>query len=391
MKTKLSLAVACVLLCGSSLMAEDNTSVSTPTSSLSIFSDIDKALSESLVSGEFLLHTQYADKAYEGNNGFDSDKGSGFLSGSFNILFSTGKLYDFNINMGARGSHALLQKEDGYGYNKHDHDTAILHTANLAYYNKYVDVVFGRQKLDLAWINSYNEALVGTTKIIPGAVISVGYTNRYSYTDDDKPILAFTRIDQEGMFFIDGTYTGILDGLSINPYIYYRNDLSAWVGVRGDYDTKIGAGSKDIKVGGTVHVVHSKEEEDYVDDASLLHLEGRGSFYGVDATLGVINTWASVSNIRETGEHISPFAYGGCQLFSYDALSVYTSANYAWQDIRFRGVYSYTKGDENFAVHQLELSANYPVAKHLDAKAYITHAQGDIDYDQILLGALYSF
>jgi hypothetical protein len=352
----------------------------------SAFAQLDGVLQNSLISGEFSLHMQYGDKAIEGNNGFDKDDDYAFMSGFFNILYSTGKLYDTNINMGASGKHAFWQIDDGFGYADGAHTKAVIHTANIAYSNQYFDAVFGRQKLNLVWFDSYGEALAGTIKIIPDATIKVGYATRFSILDDDKPLFKFMKIKEHGVFFADGIYKTPLKGLFVNPYLYYSHDSSAWTGVKVDYDTVV----NDFKTGGTVHAAYSKEEEDGMDNSYLLHLEGRGSFYDIDAALGIIKAFNDVGNMKTTGEHIKPFEYGGCQVFNYDAFTVYTTADYRFKDFLFRGVYGYTTFEENSA-HQLEISANYDITKHFKAKTYITHARGDIEYNQVILGATYTF
>jgi hypothetical protein len=369
MKIKMSLAVA-VLLTNSALFA-DSTSILDTLKNSTINGDL----------GIYIKQTKYDDH----NNGYGS--------GSFNLGYSTDSFYGFKLSAGSRANHAFWDNGGEYAPNA----KTILHTANIAYSHQYFDVIFGRQEItNLDWIINFHEALVGVIKVAPDTTITVAYSQRIADANYDAPLRTFQKIGEDGTFFEDGLFAidakwrGI-DGLVVNPFIYYANDVVTWAGARVDYDKTF----SDFSVSGTAQYTQGKEK--FGDDSSILHLEARGSFIGIDAYLGFVKTDKNggSGNIVRAGETLNRFE-DGAQLFKENAKTVYLGASYEFKDFVFNAIYGYTQYYSNSKFNDLELGTTYSLNDNLALEGLLILTSGNdeagyADYTKVILGAVYSF
>jgi hypothetical protein len=375
-RVKLSLVSVC-LLAGSALLA-DSTSIA-------------DALKNGKINGEFALYANYADVDHSDNNGIGV--------GSFNLGFTTDPFYDVRLDLGSRANHVLWEVD---GIEDRSNAKAVLHTANLAYLNQYVDVVLGRQEINLNWASDFHEALVGVVKVIPDTTLVVGYTQRYAIATYDDPLITFstkTELGDDGALVVDAKWSGF-EGLVVNPFIYYAKDVAAWAGFRTDYDHNFGS----FSVGGTIQYTQSKEEVDYVDDGSFLQIEARGSFIGINSKLGVFKADkdGGIGSIAAAGNNVNPFVKG-CQIKAPDAQTIYLGASYEFQGFEFSGLYGYTEYGFVGEFHELDLVTKYNLNKNLALKGAIVIGEsndvggikdddyGDSGFRLLTLGAVYSF
>ncbi|MDR1615150.1 MAG: Opr family porin [Campylobacteraceae bacterium] len=360
MKVKISFAVA-VLFVNSALLADSTTIVD--------------ALKNGKINGEFFLYAEQADVS-DGDN-------YGFGSGSFDLGFKTDSLYDFTFSVGSRANHKFWKIHSGdYPQNT----KAILHTANIAYSHPHLDVLFGRQEINLNWVSDFHEALVLVGKGIPYTTIVAGYTQRIAVADGDQPLRDFDKIGDSGAFVIDAKYEGIKD-IVLNPYVYYAEDIAAWTGVKATYDADFG----EFQLGGTLQ--YARSDEDTGEDGSFLQAEARGTFGGVNAALGFMKTDkdGGVGSMNAIGENIN-FFEDGEQIFNLDADTFYISLNSKWNRFVFGGIFGSTDYDGG-KMREFDLTVSYDLNNNLNLYgAFVNgNGEGDNDYNKILAQAVYSF
>ncbi|MDR2081032.1 MAG: Opr family porin [Campylobacteraceae bacterium] len=359
MKIKISLISAC-LLTGSALFADST--------------NIVDALKNGKINGEFFIYAEQSDIKNADNQGFGS--------GSFDLGFTTDSLYGFTLDVGSRANHAFWEI-DGGEYTQNS--KAVLHTANIAYSHPHLDVILGRQKLNLEWAEDFHEALVGVVKAFPYTTIVVGYTQRAAIADGDQPLSAFEKIGDDGAFVVDAKYEGI-EYLVLNPYIYYANDVALWTGAKAAYDGDFG----EFKIGGTLQYVLS--DEDTGNDGSFLQAEARGTFANVNAFLGFFKTDkdGGIGSINAIGD-IDIFEDGE-QIYEIDAQTFYLGANGSWNRFKFGGIFGSTEYDGG-KMRELDLSIAYDLTEHLNLSAVFVNGNGDRDndYNKISAQAVYSF
>ncbi|MDR2342711.1 MAG: Opr family porin [Campylobacteraceae bacterium] len=365
MKVKISLAVAALLT--NSVLFADSTSIA-------------DALKNGAVNGEFVFYAKQVN-VKDGDN-------VGFGSGSFNLGYSTDSFYDVKLSVGSRANHAFWEVNDG------DYDgtaKAVLHTANLAYSHQYFDVVFGRQEINLNWASDFHEALVGVVKVVPDTTIILGYTQRKADVDYDAPLEAFGKLGDSGAFVVDAKWNGV-EGLVVNPFVYYANKVATWVGARVDYDKSF----SDFSVGSTAQ--YTQSSEDNGEDGSLLHLEARGSVIGINAKLGFIQTDKNggIGSINAAGDNVNPFEEGS-QVFETDAQTIYFGASYDVKDFALSGLYGYTKSG-NAKFNEFDFVVGYNLNSNLLLEGSFVFGSGDnlgdygeSDYTKFAIGAVYSF
>jgi hypothetical protein len=361
MRVKISIISACLLAGGSALLADS--------------ANIADALKNGKINGEFFIYAEQSDIKGADNEGFGS--------GSFNLGFTTDSLYGFTFDVGSRANHAFWEI-DGGEYTQSA--KAVLHTANIAYSHPHLDVILGRQKIELEWIENYHEALVAVAKGIPYTTITAGYTQRAATADGDQPLSSFAKIGDNGAFVVDAKYEGIQD-LVLNPYVYYANDIALWTGAKAAYDGDFG----EFKIGGTLQYVQSKEDEG--EDGSFLQAEARGTFAGVNAFLGFLKTDkdGGAGSITALGDNIDIFEDGE-QIFRIDAKTFYLGANGAWNRFKFGGVFGSTEYSGG-KMRELDLTIGYDLTDNLNISgAFINgNGEGDNDYNKVTAQAVYSF
>jgi hypothetical protein len=358
-KVKVSL-VAAALLANSALFAESTS--------------LADALKNGVVSGEFSVYAQ---------NAFQDPKDEGFALGSFNLGYSTDSFYGVKLSVGSRANHAFWES------NASAYDSsvkAVLHTANLAYSHQYFDVVLGRQEINLNWASDFHEALVGVIKAVPDTAIVVGYTQRKAEVDYDAPLAGFGKLGEDGAFVVDAKWSGI-EGLAVNPFVYFVPDVATWFGARADYDKTIG----DFSLGGTAQYTQSIEDDKNKEDGSFLHLEARVAFAGLSAKLGFALTGkdGGVGSINAAGDNVNPFEDGE-QLLKADATTIYFGASYNFSGFEVSGLYGLT--DAGNDINEFDLLVGYNLNDALALQGGVVYVdKGDDDTTTAKLGAIYKF
>jgi hypothetical protein len=365
MNIKMSLAAAS-LLAGTVLLADSTT--------------ITDALKNGTFGADLSLYGEYSDIKHIDNQGFGS--------GSFNMFFSTDAFYGVTVSAGSRANHAFWEIDGGEYIQA---DKAVLHTANVAYTHKYFDAILGRQEINLNWVSDFHEALVGVLKIVPDTTIIAGYTQRKATADFDSPLVPFDKLGEDGALVVDATWSGrgVVEGLKVNPFVYYVHHLSTWAGAKVDYDKKF----TDFAVGGTIQYTQSDEDGNRKDN-SFLQLEARGSFIGIGAKLGYFKADkdGGANTIIAAGENVNPFEDGD-YIFEVDANTFYLGATYDFQDFAFSALYGYTKYDADGKFNELDLGVGYKLSDNLALQGFLINGDGNQndDYIKVTLGATYTF
>ena len=364
MKIKISLAAAAILT-GTALFA-DSTSLA-------------DALKNGAFQGDLGLYTEYS-------NVKDADN-LGFSSASFNMLFSTDRFYGFQANVGSRANHAF-HEVDGNEY--FQEDKAVLHTANIGYSNDYIDVVLGRQEINLNWVSDFHEALVGVFKGVPDTTIIAAYTQRMAVANYDEPLSRFERLGDDGAYVVDAQWNGV-DGLNVNPFVYHVPDIATWFGAKVDYDKEF----ENFAFGGTLQ--YTQSDEDVGEDGSFLQVEARGSIDSLNAKVGYFKTDkdAGAGSIGAAGENVNPFEDGD-QIFLSDAKTFYAGADYEIGNLSLIALYGYTKYANDGKFHEFDLGVGYALSENLNIEGFVVIGDDNNggysqDYSKVTLGAIYSF
>jgi hypothetical protein len=119
------------------------------------------------------------------NKQFDSPSDDkNFSTGIVNLTLENKFNDELKINLGFRTNQKLYQT-DNY-YDDTHKETSIFYDGNITYENDVVNVIVGRQWIDMEWLGYIHEAALATLKMIPDTSVTVGYTSRISFTDEDE-------------------------------------------------------------------------------------------------------------------------------------------------------------------------------------------------------------
>ncbi|DAB33468.1 MAG TPA: hypothetical protein CFH82_10285 [Sulfurospirillum sp. UBA12182] len=363
MKKMLSLAaVACLMITGA--MAED----------------LSEAFKNGKVSGDVVLHAER-----QNNNGTTLD--AGFTNGSLGLSYETGEYKSFKASVGFRANSDFSEEEDGdFGG---DETKALLHTANISYSSEFIDVIVGRQEIDLEWMGDFHEAYVAVVKPVANLAFVLGYSDKYAVADADAELEKFTKIGTDGAYVLDVKYSGI-EGLGLNAYYYSANDIADWYGAKVDYDTDM--------FGATAHYASSNVDALVApEDGSILHVEARGNFADFGLKAGYISTDkdTGVDGImNNVGDNISPFEDGN-QVYVADSDTYYFGASYAIAGVELGAIYGESKyGTTNAKEKEFNFTADYGVTDELSLGLLfvdVSAEDSNDDYNRIGFTATYAF
>lgn len=361
---KISVAASGLLLSGT-LMAEGL--------------NIEEAFKNGKINGDITLYSENVS-----NSG--SNKDSGFSNGSVGLNFKTQSFDGFKVSLGFRANHKFSEKEDG-DYSDGSDPKAVMSIANISYENENIDIIAGRQEVDLEWMGDFHEAVVGVIKTIPDTTITLGHTNRKMEVKADEALARMERINSDkGASVIDVKYEGI-QGLAINPYYYKTKEIAQWYGVKIDFDTE--------DFGITAHSAKSSEKVAGADDGAISHLELRGNVSALNLAAGYITTDknGAIGSMDAIGDNINPLEDGN-QVYASNADTTYLSAALEINGVALSAIYGTTDYGTNSNEKELDITAEYAIADNLSLSAvYVdVYAQSaDDDYDKLALTLAYSF
>ena len=346
-------------------------------SSSVVADELSEALKSGAVNADIVLYTER-----QNNNGVTPD--AGFTSGSFGLGYETKAYKGFKLSAGFRANHDFSEVEDG------DYDTggpkALLHTANISYSSDLVDVILGRQEIDLEWMGDFHEAYVAVVKPIEGLAIVGGYSDKVAVADADAELVDFAKFNgSDGAYVLDVKYEGI-EGLGLNAYYYSANNIANWYGAKVDYDTDM--------FGATAH--YASSDEDTGNDGSIFHLEARGAFAQLSLNAGYISTDndVGVGSMAALGDNISPLEDGN-QVYVADADTFYIGAGYAIAGVELGAIYGQTKyAASDDKEKELNFTVDYGITDKLSVGALFVDVDAQSsadDYNRFSFTATYAF
>ena len=340
--------------------------------------NIKKAFTDGKVSGDIVLYGEQ-----QNNSGINND--SGFTMGSIGLGYETIDYNGLKVSLAFRGNHDFSEIEDG-DYNNIDQPTAILHTANISYTNKYITLILGRQEIDLEWMEDFHEAYVGVINAIPDTTITLGHTDRIAVADIDAPLEKFSKINgSNGANVLDLKYEGIKN-LALNTYYYNVPDIADWYGIKIDYNTDM--------FGGTIHYAGSDEDVSTTDNGSILAAEVRSSFNKFDLNLGYISTDkdAGIGSMDTVGDNINPLEDGN-QVYQSDANTMYLGVGYKLDKLALNAMYGRTKYNSDNE-NEINIGAEYGINDDFSVGAIFINVDAensDDDYNKLSFTANYTF
>lgn len=355
--------------------------------SADVSTDLKEAFANGKISGDIVLYGEQ-----QNNSGSNPD--AGFTMGSVGLGYETADFNGFKAALGFRGNHEFSEVEDN-DYDNADQPSAILHTANISYANKYVTLTLGRQEMDLEWMGDFHEAYVGVITAIPDTTITIAHSDRVAVADADGALEKFHEFSSDnGINVFDVKYEGI-EGLALNAYYYNAQDVVDWYGAKVDYD-------KDM-FGGTLHYTTSNEDVANAEDGSILAAEVRGNFSSVALTLGYITTDKDGGiggmnqnnydgSMATAGDNINPFEDGN-QVYQADADTYYFSVGYEIKSLTLSALYGSTDYGSD-SEDELNIAAEYGITDELSVGAVFVNVNAensDDDYNRFSFTASYAF
>jgi hypothetical protein len=234
-------------------------------------------------------------------------KDFGFLNSSLGLGLESEKHYGLSGSVAFRANHKINEKYKG---DASEAVGTLLTTANLAYENRFLTVVAGRQELELEWFEDYHQAVVTIANIEDKTEMIAAYSQKIADADDDE-VSAFEKIGSDGAFVLD-IKNSSLENVALNPYYMSVPKMFDALGLKVDFDND--------DYGMTVHYAQSDEKDSEMIDGNIWNLEARAKFGDFKLHYGFIKTDKNggIGSLDEMGDHINPLEDG-----EYEINSVY--------------------------------------------------------------------
>lgn len=306
-----------------------------------------------------------------------------FSTGIVNLTLENKFNDELKVNLGFRTNQKLYQT-DNY-YDDTHKETSILYDGNITYENDLVNVIVGRQLIDMEWLGYIHEAALATLKTIPDTLVTVGYTSRISFTDEDE-IGTFNKdFGDAGAYIFNTNYQGIKD-TSAELFYFDAPDLFNAYGLKLDYTNSV--------FGLTGRYAQTNEQNSNVD-GDVYHFEGRYTISDLNLKAGYLVTDkdGGAGSLRKLGGNLVPFFEEGYQIYEVDAKTAYFGADYIFNDLELIALYGQTDYRNNHA-DELNLKINYPITSKLTLSpvyANINSNESSYDYDIFKTYITYKF
>ena len=294
-----------------------------------------------------------------------------FSTGIVNLTLENKFNDELKVNLGFRTNQKLYQT-DNY-YDDTHKETSILYDGNLSYENDFVNLILGRQWIDMAWLGYIHEAALATLKTVPDTLITVGYTSRISYTDEDE-ISRFNKdFGDAGAYLFNTNYQGIKD-ITAELFYFDAPDLFDAYGTKIVYDNKI--------FGLTGSFAKTNEQNSTID-GEVYRLEAKYTIFDLDLKVGYFSTDkdGGAGSLTTLGGNEVGFFEEAYQMYENDAKTKYVGASYTFSNIEISTLYGQTDYVNNYA-NEFDLKLNYPITDKLTfSPTYVNINSDSSDYD----------
>lgn len=339
---------------------------------------VDEAFKNGKVSGDISVHHQ----AWDNGNG---NADSGFTAGTFGLNYSTDSFNGFTVNAGLRAAHKFGEEEND-NFKGDFEENSTMNVANISYANDMVSVTIGRQEIDLEWLGDFNEAVVVATSAIPNTTLVAGYTTRQAAVGNDE-LKKFADVTKDGAYVVDAKYEGI-SNVVLNPYYYSAKDVADFYGIKADFDTDM--------FGLTGHYATSSEKVAGKEDGSIMHVEARTAFAGLELAAGYVDTDkdAGTGSINAFGDNIDPTEELGDYVYAANTSTMYVTAGYEVAGIGLSALYASADNDTtNKTDKEFTVGAGYGITDSLSAELmYIDLSlESDTDKNKLVANLTYEF
>lgn len=336
----------------------------------------------------YLEQTRTDEKTDPGNT-----KSHGFAELSVDAKYLSDSYQGIKFGVGGILAAAPYEQEEGDWGDGEDDSGGILHTLHLGYYSDLLDVVVGRQEINLDWASDYFTAGVLTLKPVDKLAITGAYV--YNYTGDayyDGSIHRFEKINDDDGAFVVNVNFDVADGLTINPYAFYINDIATWLGGKVNFDND----QFGLTAGFTV------SDEDLNDeDGSVMWLEGRVAAGEATVKAGYVATDkdGGAGTIGGIGDNINPFEDGDQLLANVDGKTLYVGAEIEHGQLTVSallGLFENKTASKN-KQNELDVGLNFAINDQIALDGKFVYAfngkEGykDEDYASVRLAAIFSY
>ena len=214
MKNKFSLVTCAAILSISSAYADSST--------------INKAFENGKTSGDISAYTVKNSKT-------SPNKDTGFSSASIGLNYESDSVNGFSVQTGFRVNHKLGEEENG-DYKEAYADKSSVTLANIKYSNDMIEVIAGKQEVDLEWAVDYHDAVSAVFTPNEDTAITAVWTNRKAEIGIDLHE-EFTQVNKNngGAYILDAKYTGIKN-IELNAYYYTADKVANFYGAKASYE-----------------------------------------------------------------------------------------------------------------------------------------------------------
>ncbi len=161
--------------------------------------------------------------------------------------------------------------------------------------------------------------------------------------------------------------------------------MASFYGLKADYDSDL--------FGLTAHYAASDEDDLTKEDGSILHLEARTNFNGLDLALGYIKTDkdGGIGSMDTLGDNIDPTEELG--VYENDEKTIYTTAGYTISEVELSALYAQVDRANSDKDKEITLGAAYSFTKSISGDITYTDISKDSADDQskLAMNLVYSF
>ncbi|MCH9741280.1 MAG: Opr family porin [Epsilonproteobacteria bacterium] len=324
---------------------------------LPLYADsLSDALKHSKISADLTLHSLTISKK-------SPMRDFGFTNSSLGLGVETEKFYGVSSAISFRANHNLKER---YRSDATEAVGTLLTTANLQYKNGSINIIAGRQELELEWFEDYHQAIVAMANIENNTNLTLGYSQKIADADDDE-ISPFEKIGEDGAFVLD-IKNSSLDNVILNPYYMFVPKMFDALGLKAEFDND--------DYGMTVHYAKSEERDREMRDGDIFNLEARAKFGDFKLHYGLIKTdkEGGIGSLDEMGDHINPLEDGEYEInsvYEKNAKSEYTILSYEKDNLlfstMFRSTEYYLDGIER-EEKELDFSIEYEIGENIESE-----------------------
>ena len=350
-----------------------------------------EAMQGGKVTGDVTVTYEMRDQDKEIGTYYDN---SAYAVGSAEIIYKTGKFYNFSLVYGLRGYRALWEDNDNDAnerfYGLDGGSLAETSNAYLAYDTDKIHFKAGRQELNTEWMDEHHDAVsiyANPTKELELELIWSQQHNRIWSRELFIGSNSINKVDKDdGLYKIGITYKAT-DCLKVKAYALNAPNYYSVYGAKATLDKKAG----DISFGGFAHYMQTDEETTKAmygtnadkDDGSLIDVKAYVGIDGYTAALGYIKTGedAGWGSAVAGGENVDPFEEGD-QLYVVDSRTTYVTLSKNIAGLSLSGIYGITdyrntKGGKEYSKSEFCLWAGYDLTKKLNLSAILTLNDAD--------------